>query len=126
LHSVMMWVAERQLHRAHLNEGLGLPPLLMLERMLFRLIGIAFVFLTLTALSGLLFSEESIGRPMTLKYKLGFTIAAWLVFGILLIGRHFRGWRGRVAQRWTLLGFVFLFLAYAGTHFVLEVMLKRS
>jgi ABC-type uncharacterized transport system permease subunit len=127
LHAVMLSLAERQLHRGRLDEaGADLPPLLVLEKILFRLIGVAFVFLTLTLASGLLFSEESLIRPLTLRYKLGFTLAAWLVFGILLLGRHVRGWRGRIAQRWTLAGFVFLLLAYIGTHFVLEILLKRA
>jgi ABC-type uncharacterized transport system permease subunit len=127
LHAVMMAVAERQLHQAQLNSRIsGLPPLLTLENLLFRLIGVAFVFLTLTVGSGVLFSEQVFGKPLELNHKTIFTIASWLLFGILLAGRHFRGWRGRVAQRWTLAGFICLFLAYAGTRFVLEVLLHRS
>ena len=41
------------------------------------------------------------------------------------MGRYIRGWRGRVAVRWTLAGFVLLLLAYVGTKFVLEVVLGR-
>jgi ABC-type uncharacterized transport system permease subunit len=127
LHAVMMAVAERQLHQAQLTSRIsGLPPLLTLENLLFRLISVAFVFLTLTVGSGVLFSEQVFGKPLTLNHKVVFTIASWMLFGILLIGRHFRGWRGRVAQRWTLAGFICLFLAYAGTRFVLEVLLHRS
>jgi ABC-type uncharacterized transport system permease subunit len=127
LHAVMMAFAERQLHHARLNSRIsGLPPLLTLENMLFRLIGVAFVFLTLTVCSGVLFSEQVFGKPLTWNHKTIFTIASWLLFGILLIGRHLRGWRGQVAQRWTLAGFVCLFLAYAGTRFVLEVLLHRT
>ena len=35
------------------------------------------------------------------------------------------GWRGRVAMRWTLAGFLSLVLAYIGSKFVLEVLLQR-
>jgi len=127
LHAVMMAVAERQLHQAQISARIsGLPPLLTLENLLFRLIGVAFVFLTLTVGSGVLFSEQVFGKPLTWNHKTIFTIASWLLFGILLIGRHLRGWRGRVAQRWTLAGFMCLFLAYAGTRFVLEVLLHRA
>jgi ABC-type uncharacterized transport system permease subunit len=127
LHAVMMAVAERQLHHAQLTSRIGgLPPLLTLENLLFRLIGVAFIFLTLTVGSGVLFSEQVFGKPLTLNHKTIFTIASWLLFGILLIGRHLRGWRGRIAQRWTLAGFICLFLAYAGTRFVLEVLLHKA
>jgi ABC-type uncharacterized transport system permease subunit len=42
-----------------------------------------------------------------------------------LAGRQFYGWRGRIAIRWTLAGFIILFLAYLGSKFVLEVILRR-
>ncbi|HNP26443.1 MAG TPA: cytochrome C biogenesis protein, partial [Nitrosomonas sp.] len=34
-------------------------------------------------------------------------------------------WRGRIAIRWTLVGFVMLLLAYIGSKFVLEIVLNR-
>ena len=55
-----------------------------------------------------------------------FAVLSWLVFGGLLFGRRVYGWRGRVAQRWVLVGFLFLMLAYIGARFVLEVILGRS
>ncbi|MFT4172122.1 MAG: cytochrome c biogenesis protein CcsA [Rhodocyclaceae bacterium] len=127
LHALMMALAERQLHHARLSRGLsGLPPLLTLENLLFRLISVAFVLLTLTVISGVFFTEEVFGKPLTFSHKTVFTIASWLVFGALLVGRRVRGWRGRTAQRWTLAGFVFLLLAYVGTRFVLELLLHRT
>ena len=51
---------------------------------------------------------------------------ALLSFAVLLAGRHFYGWRGRTALRWTLSGFVMLLLAYVGSRFVLEVVLGRG
>ena len=49
----------------------------------------------------------------------------WLTFGALLFGRWRYGWRGRVALRWIIAGTVFVFLAYLGYKFVLEVILGR-
>jgi ABC-type uncharacterized transport system permease subunit len=103
----------------------GLPPLLTMERILFRLIGIGFVLLTLTVLSGVVFSEALFGQPMRFDHKTVFTLIAWITFGALLVGRVTRGWRGRLALSWTLSGFAMLFLAYAGSRFVLEVILHR-
>lgn len=45
---------------------------------------------------------------------------------MLLTGHHFYGWRGKMAIRWTMSGFVFLVLAYVGSKFVLEVLLHRG
>ena len=102
-----------------------LPPLMAMERILFRLIGIGFALLTLTVLTGVVFSEALFGQPMKFDHKTVFTLCAWLIFALLLLGRVVRGWRGRVALSWTLTGFAMLFLAYAGSRFVLEVILHR-
>ncbi len=102
-----------------------LPPLLAMERVLFRLLALGFALLTLTVLTGIVFSEQLFQRPAHLDQKTAFTAVAWLIFGALLAGRALYGWRGRVALRWTLAGFVALFLAYAGSRFVLEVVLHR-
>jgi ABC-type uncharacterized transport system permease subunit len=53
-------------------------------------------------------------------------VLSWVIFAALLGGRHFHGWRGRVAVRWTLTGFLMLVLAYVGSKFVLEVILGRA
>lgn len=127
LHAMLMAVAERQLHNARFTRALaGLPPLLTMEALLFRLIGIAFVLLTLTLASGIAFSETLFGRAFRVDHKTVFAFISWLLFGTLLVGRHVRGWRGRVALRWTLAGFVALMLAYVGSRFVIEVLLTRA
>ena len=103
-----------------------LPALLTMEKLLFRLVRIGFVLLTLTVLSGLVFSEQLLGKALRWDHKTVFALLSWLVFGALLAGRHFRGWRGRTALSWTLAGFAMLLLAYVGSHFVLEVILHRG
>jgi ABC-type uncharacterized transport system permease subunit len=60
-----------------------------------------------------------------LSHKTLFGIVSWLIFGALLAGHHWRGWRGRTAVHWTLAGFTALLLAYIGSKVVLEVILKR-
>ena len=136
LHAMLMALVERRLHRAtepgRERQGpLGgplshLPPLLTLERLLFRLIGAAFAFLTLTLLTGIAFSETLFGRALRFDHKTLFALLSWATFAALLVGRHFYGWRGRTALRLTLTGFVLLLLAYVGSRFVLEVILGRN
>ncbi|MDR2688613.1 MAG: cytochrome c biogenesis protein CcsA [Azoarcus sp.] len=126
LHAMLMAIAARQLHHARLsNVFSSLPPLLTMEALLFRLIGIAFVLLTLTLVTGVMFSENLFGKLFRFDHKSIFTVISWLLFGVLLIGRHVRGWRGRIALRWTLAGFIALMLAYVGSRFVIEVLLQR-
>jgi ABC-type uncharacterized transport system permease subunit len=126
LHATLMAVAERQLHLKGSAAFPNLPPLLTLETLLFRIIGAAFFFLTLTLITGIAFSETLFGRALRFEHKTVFALLSWLVFGLLLAGRWRYGWRGRTAVRWTLTGFVMLLLAYVGSRFVLEVLLGRS
>ncbi|MEP6608716.1 MAG: cytochrome c biogenesis protein CcsA [Burkholderiaceae bacterium] len=133
IHALLMATMERRLHgEAVVSPGRlafvidRLPPLLAMEGVLFRLITVGFLLLTATLVSGIFFSEELFGRPLRFDHKTVFAVAAWVVFGGLLLGRLGFGWRGRTALRWTLTGFAMLLLAYVGSHFVLEVLLRRT
>jgi len=126
MHALLMAAAERSMHQKPGWIRLpDFPPLMTMETLLFRVIGIAFVLLTLTLVSGMLFSETLFHQAMKFNHKNLFTILSWLIFGGLLLGRAAWGWRGKTAVRWTLTGFVLLLLAYAGSKFVLEIILHR-
>jgi len=103
----------------------SLPPLLTMEKLLFRMLLVGFVLLTLTVGSGVFFSEALFGKPLTIDHKTLFAFASWGIFATLLIGRHAWGWRGKRALRLTLVGFALLVLAYVGSRFVAEVILGR-
>jgi len=135
LHAVLMAALDRQLHRPGykmaepglVNRTLeSMPPLLVQEHLLFRLIWIGFIVLTLAVASGSIVSLRLLGTAFPFDHKTVFTLLSWLTFGVLLVGRYARGWRGRVALRWTLTGFAFLLLAYTGSRFVLEIILQRG
>ncbi|TAN86844.1 MAG: cytochrome C biogenesis protein [Gallionella sp.] len=126
LHAVLISQVEKRLHHATLPRILqSLPPLLTMESLLFRMIGIGFVLLTLTLASGVVFSEEIFGKAWQFNHKVLFGFVSWGVFAVLLWGHHVYGWRGRIAVRWTVSGFAFLLLAYLGSKFVLEMLLHR-
>jgi ABC-type uncharacterized transport system permease subunit len=137
LHAVLMLMVERRLQNMrgvarHASNGWlsswldTLPPLLTLEKLLFRLIGAGFVLLTLTLLSGVAFNEQLVDRAFKLDHKTVFAILSWLMFGALLTARRVSGWRGRAALRWVLASFASLLLAYVGSRFVFEVLLHRA
>ncbi len=136
-HAVLMALQESRLHTRPSIAGVGgdawymatidrLPALLTMEKMLFRLIVIGFLLLSLTVLSGIIFSEQLFGKPLKWDHKTVFTLLSWIVFGVLLAGRYWRGWRGKTALSFTLTGFVTLLLAYVGSRFVMEVVLHRG
>lgn len=100
-----------------------LPPLQTMETLLFELLWVGEVLLTLVIISGLFHINDIAGQH--LAHKIVFTAVAWLIYGILLWGRHYLGWRGNSAIRWSLAGFASLVLAYLGTQLVLQMLLNR-
>ena len=135
LQAMLMTALDRQLHRpvepaatrGMLSRALdSMPPLLVQEVLLFRLIWIGFAVLTLTVATGAVVSLLLSAKLVPMDHKTIFTLLSWFTFGGLLLGRYTRGWRGRIALRWTLVGFAFLLLAYSGSRFVLDVILQRG
>jgi ABC-type uncharacterized transport system permease subunit len=126
LHALLMAAAERSLHRKPTLVRLPeFPPLIPMETLLFRIITLGFILLTLTVVSGIVFSEQLFHQALKFNHKNVFAVISWAIFGALLMGRHRYGWRGKKAIRWTLSGFAILLLAYVGSKFVLEVVLGR-
>lgn len=88
------------------------PPLEVMETYLFILISIAIVLLTLVLISSFILFHPILLERMWKKTL--FSIVAWCVLLMLLIGRSYFGWRGKVAIRWTLIGVVLIGGIYLG------------
>ncbi|MBD9400734.1 cytochrome c biogenesis protein CcsA [Comamonas sp. CMM02] len=121
VHAGLMSRAEHRMRTASNDEG-GMP-LLMLERLTFRFVTAGFVLLSATLLAGLLFGESLYGRAWVWDHKTVFSLLAWVAFALLLIGRSRFGLRGRHAVHLIYAGAALLLLAYAGSRFVLEVVM---
>ena len=120
----MLWAQERALRRRKFHGWLrALPPLTELESLLFRTIAVGFALLTATLLTGVLFVENLFAQHLVHKTVL--SVLSWLAFGALLLGRWRYGWRGATAVRWTLVAMALLVLAFFGSKFVLELLLRR-
>lgn len=122
--AILLYIQDRHLHNRHPGGFIrALPPLQTMEAILFRLIGLGFVALSLSLLSGAFYIEDLLGQHLV--HKTFLSVVAWLLFAVLLWGRLQFGWRGRIAIRWVMSGFVLLLLAYFGSKFVLELVLSR-
>jgi ABC-type uncharacterized transport system permease subunit len=101
---------------------------LTLERLTFRFVTAGFVLLTATLVAGALFGEALYGQghnPWRWDHKRVFAVLSWITFATLLVGRSQWGWRGRRAVRVLYIGAGLLLLSYAGSRFVLEVLIGR-
>jgi ABC-type uncharacterized transport system permease subunit len=121
VHAWLMMRAEHAI-RSGADPQAGLP-LLTLERLTFRFAGAGFAVLSATLLAGVVFREHL--GAWRWDHKTVFSLLAWVTFAFLLLGRARFGWRGRKAVRVLYAGSLLLLLAYAGSRFVLEVILRR-
>jgi len=127
VHAWMMTRTENDIRLAH--EGSSGLPLLTLERLTFRFVAAGFVLLTATLVAGALFGEALYGQSHTewrWDHKRVFAVLSWFTFATLLVGRSQWGWRGRRAVRVLYIGAGLLLLSYAGSLFVLEVLIRRA
>lgn len=123
--AVYALIQDRRLKAGKLSSGNRLfAPLETTEKMLFSVTAAGFSVLLLAVLSGFAFVEDLFAQH--LAHKTAFSLLALLLFGILVAGRMFAGWRGRRAVYLYLWGFVFLCIAYFGARYVLEELLNRS
>lgn len=119
LHAALMNRAEARLRHKQATPG-GLP-LLQLERLTFNFVAAGVGVLSLAIVLGWWFTPQWKWDHKNLLAVLG-----WLVLTGLLVGRRVYGWRGRRATRWLYAGAALLLLSYAGSRFVLEVILQRG
>lgn len=100
-----------------------LPPMQTMEELLVQLLWLGYFLLSLSLATGLMFVHDFLDQH--LAHKTVLSIVAWLIFSTVLFGRWAWGWRGKHLIRWTLGGFLMLMLAYFGSKFVLELVLRR-
>ena len=125
IQAAVLALQDRQLKHRHTRGIIQiLPPLQLMEGMLFELLWMGVALLTIAILSGVIFIEDIFAQ--SLVHKTVLTIAAWLLFTTLLWGHYRLGWRSKTAVRLTLAGFTMLVLAFFGSKLVLELILQRT
>lgn len=122
LQAILLWRQQLALKHHH-TRGLvtSLPPLQIMERLLFEMLWVGFILLSISLITGWLFLDNLFAQH--LAHKTVLSIAAWLIYATLLGGRQLLGWRGITAVRWTVGGFLLLMLGYFGSKLVVEFIL---
>ena len=123
IQSIFVSNIDNQLKQMPAASSMGMPSLQDMEKFLYVLIWTGFILLSLTILTAVLFMPRT-GASISL-HKPILSIASWLVFATFLIGRHRKGWRGKTAVKWTISGFILIFLAYFGTRTIVEFVLGQ-
>lgn len=125
VHAILMTVQNRRLKSPAAEDDASfldtLPGLVVMERIFFRIVTVGFLCITATLIVGAFATNERLGVYFSFDHKTILTWLAWVLFGILLIGRRFAGWRAKKALNWFWAGFAFFVIAYFGYSFVLEL-----
>ncbi len=124
--ALLLILQDKQLRQSRPDQLLlpAMPAIQTMEANLFQLASIGFILLSINLVTGIITTLDKAGTSFIFNHHTLLSITAWLGFGILLTGRYLRGWRGEIAARWIIAGFVVLGLAYFGTRFVVSVILN--
>lgn len=119
--AVLFIYQQKQIKKRLSPTTLGaLPALQTMETLLFRLTWLGFGLLTLTLITGAVFSNEIFGKPFTFQHHIVLAILGWCVYAIMLFKRATGKLGGSQAIVWSLVGFTLIQLGYFGTKFIAE------
>lgn len=118
----LAWLDHKLKRKKALSFNPNMPPLMVVERQLFRIILIGTLLLTGTLITGFIFVQDMFASGKAHKGVLSFI--AWVIYSVLLWGHYQQGWRGRKVTWFAVAGATLLTLAYFGSRFVREIILN--
>lgn len=111
-----------KLKSKNLTAVVHLPPLMQVERQLFTILIAGVIFLFASEIIGLLFLDGFFAKENIHKTVL--SLAALLLYSVILLGHHLQGWRGHRILVLMISASVLLTLSYFGSRFVKEFLLS--
>lgn len=118
----LTWLNHQLKSKKLLSMAQNHPPLMMVERQLFKIILSGTLLLTGALATGYAFVQDLIAQGQAHKAIL--SCIAWVIYSVLLWGHYQQGWRGKKVTWLTIIGAGLLTLAYFGSRFVREIILS--
>lgn len=115
--AVLYLIQDRRLKRKQFEIGFfsrRIPPVDSLDEVGIKLIGLAFVLMTLGVLSGSFLAWRFWGPLWYLDPRQLVSVCVWFIFAGVLLARLSTGWRGRRAAWVTLIGLLLTLLGMFG------------
>lgn len=94
----------------------ALPPVRTLEALSFRITAVGFVLWTFTVMAGAVWAEHTWGRYWGWDPKEVWSFVVWVVYAAYLHARTTRGWSGRRAAWFVVVGFVTVIFNFTGVN----------
>lgn len=100
----------------------ALPPLETMESLVFRLLLIGFILLSITLISGSLFSQTLFGVSVEFTHHTVFALLAWILSARVIYARAIAGMSGGQAMPWIIGAFLCIQLGYFGSKIIWEIL----
>jgi cytochrome c-type biogenesis protein CcsB len=97
----------------------SLPPLPVLDTLIYRTTVLGFLLLTLGIFTGAVWAETAWGRYWSWDPKETWSLITWFIYAALLHARLLKGWHGRRIAWLAVLGFIAVLFTYLGVSFLL-------
>lgn len=117
---VAFGVAFLYLIREHLKDQSfvekHLPDSDLLDLIGYRAIALGFIFLTLVMITGAIWAERAWGHYWSWDPKETWSLITWIIYAIYLHVRISKGWQGKKAAWFALIGFICVIFTYIGVN----------
>lgn len=96
-----------------------MPDKSLLDTMSYRAIAVGFITLTFVIVTGAIWAEKAWGRYWQWDPKETWSFITWVIYSIYLHVRLNKGWKGKKAAWFSVLGFASILFTYVGVNTVL-------
>lgn len=121
---VAFGVAMVYLLRSRLGTGAfasaHIPPENTLDLITYRAVALGFLFLTLCMITGAIWAQKAWGSYWSWDPKETWSLITWIIYAIFLHLRLNRGWKGRKAAIFAIVGFLCVIFTYIGVNTLLS------
>lgn len=93
-----------------------LPEQAQLDLFSYRVIALGFLFLTLVIITGAIWAQRAWGHYWTWDPKETWSLITWIIYAVYLHMRLSRGWMGKRAAWFAVIGFVCVLFTYIGVN----------
>jgi cytochrome c-type biogenesis protein CcsB len=96
-----------------------IPSLERLDIISYRTISLGYLFLTIVMVTGAIWAERAWGRYWAWDPKETWSFITWVIYSIYLHARIVKGWKGRRAALFSVIGFICVLFTYIGVNTLL-------
>jgi ABC-type uncharacterized transport system permease subunit len=114
----LAWQIKQMKQHVFDSQSMTINSLLKNEEKLFKLIFLGWLFLSCALVTGIIFVQGFLSDGM--GHKIIFSLIAWVLFAVLIVGRITKGWRGKTAIKLNLIAMTLLMLGFLGSYIVLD------